>query len=335
MMVSVWITTYNHENYIAEAIEGVLRQVTTFDYEIVIGEDCSDDNTRAIVIAYRDKYPDKIRLFLPPKNIGMNPMFYATYPLCTGKYIAWLDGDDYWTSSDKLQKQVDFLERNPDRVMCFHRIRMVNEMLGNSYDSGHPSRASDDTLTQDHFVDSVNPVYAPSVVHRNVLGSVLPPWFFQLPFPDLGFYFLFLQHGKIQYLPEVMSVYRIHKAGAYQGNSVYNNLNKFVLFFQTVLRNLELTGTHKIRHVICKFSLRLLHANLKSGNLEEARKNLAALREYRFEGILDHEWLLLRTVLLMLFKFPLMVMGTSRAKNKALKGVASGLLFFCLERVTC
>jgi hypothetical protein len=205
-------------------------------------------------------------------------------------------------------------------------------MSGITYDSGHPSRDPDNSLTQNHFIDSVNPVYAPSVVHRNVLGSQLPGWFFQLPFLDLGFYFLLLQHGRIKYLPDVMCVYRIHQAGAYQGNSEYNNLKKFVLFFRTLQQHIPHLNVRRLRLVICRFSLRLLNANLKKNNMEEARKNIVTLREHRFEGIIQHERLLFRTIILLLLKLPLMVFSQSRSKNKDLKQAASGLFLFCLER---
>jgi glycosyltransferase involved in cell wall biosynthesis len=316
MLVSVWITTYNHEAFIAEALEGVLNQVTDFDFEIIIGEDCSQDRTREIVLAYKEKYPEKITLFLPSANLGMNPMCYATYPLCKGKYIAWLDGDDYWIDQYKLQKQVDFLENNPDIVMCFHKVKLVNEVSHTSSESGHPNRRPDvDVLTQDDFLDSINPVYTPSVVHRNILGKELPDWFYHLPFPDLGFYFLLLQHGNVKYLSEAMCVYRIHKMGAFQGNSSYNNLNKFVVFFQTLFLNMEIRSRAKVSAAICRFSLCVLYINLRNGNFQETKKNLASLRKHRFERIITQEWLLLKTITLLCLKFPLMAFLAYRQKN--------------------
>lgn len=114
MKLSVCMITYNHEKFIAQAINSVLIQQTNFDYGIVIGEDCSTDNTRSICLEYQRKYPDKIRLLLPKKNLGMIHNFIQTFGSCRGKYVAMLEGDDYWTDPYKLQKQVDFLEANPD-----------------------------------------------------------------------------------------------------------------------------------------------------------------------------------------------------------------------------
>lgn len=113
-IVSVLMITYNHEKYIAQAIDSVLMQKINLDYEIVIGEDCSIDKTREIVLEYKSKYPDKIKLLLQEKNVGMMQNFIDTLKACTGKFIALLEGDDYWTDPYKLQKQVNFLESRPD-----------------------------------------------------------------------------------------------------------------------------------------------------------------------------------------------------------------------------
>lgn len=117
MKVSVLMITYNHEKFIAQAIDSILMQQVNFDYEIVIGEDCSTDGTRAIVIQYQKEYPDKIRLLLPEENLGMHKNFVQTFRACQGEYIALLEGDDYWTSPRKLQKQVDFFRLSSG--MCY------------------------------------------------------------------------------------------------------------------------------------------------------------------------------------------------------------------------
>ena len=116
VIVSVCMITYNHEKYISEAIEGVLMQKTTFPIELIIGEDCSTDSTRKIVVEYAEKHPDIIRPLLPERNLGMMTNFIETMQEATGKYIALCEGDDYWTDPYKLQKQVDILEANENIV---------------------------------------------------------------------------------------------------------------------------------------------------------------------------------------------------------------------------
>ncbi len=112
-LVSVKMITYNHAPYIAQAIEGVLQQKTNFHFELVIGEDCSTDGTREIVFEYKKKYPDIIRVITSEQNVGMKKNGYRTMKACRGKYIAFCEGDDYWHHTEKLQKQVDYLETHP------------------------------------------------------------------------------------------------------------------------------------------------------------------------------------------------------------------------------
>lgn len=118
-LVSVKMITYNHAPFIAQAIEGVLQQKTNFPFELVIGEDCSTDGTREIVFEYQKKYPDVIRVITSDQNIGMKKNGYRTIKACRGKYIAFCEGDDYWHHPEKLQKQVDYLERHPECSMLF------------------------------------------------------------------------------------------------------------------------------------------------------------------------------------------------------------------------
>ncbi len=113
-LVSIHMTTYNHAPFIVQAIEGVLQQKTDFPFELVIGEDCSIDGTREIVFEYQKKYPDIIRVIASEKNVGMKNNGYRTTRACQGKYIAFCEGDDYWQSPHKLQKQADYLERHPE-----------------------------------------------------------------------------------------------------------------------------------------------------------------------------------------------------------------------------
>jgi glycosyltransferase involved in cell wall biosynthesis len=113
-LVSVCMVTYNHENYIAQAIEGVLQQQTTFPIELVVGEDCSTDRTREIVLKYQKKYPSIIRVITSERNVGARKNVYRTGKACRGKYIAICEGDDYWHVPHKLQKQLDYMESHPE-----------------------------------------------------------------------------------------------------------------------------------------------------------------------------------------------------------------------------
>jgi len=122
IVVSICMITYNHINYISEAIDGVLIQETTFPYQLILGEDYSTDKTRVICEEYALKYPNKILLLPSEKNLGMMPNFIKTLKVCNGKYIAICDGDDYWKDPYKLQKQVDFMEANKNASLCYHKV---------------------------------------------------------------------------------------------------------------------------------------------------------------------------------------------------------------------
>ena len=116
-LVSVVMITYNHAPFIARAIEGVLQQNTNFPFELVIGEDCSADGTRDIVLRYQQQYPDIIRVIALDQNIGLVKNMCQTENACRGKYVAYCEGDDYWHHDQKLQQQVDFLERHDEYAM--------------------------------------------------------------------------------------------------------------------------------------------------------------------------------------------------------------------------
>lgn len=127
VMLSVVMTTYNHERYIATAIESVLRQQTDFPIEIVIGEDCSTDRTLNIALDYQRQYPEAIHIVRSEHNVGWRENYRRTIAAARGRYIALLDGDDYFTHRKKLQMQVDLLEANPDVGMCYGRSERVDE----------------------------------------------------------------------------------------------------------------------------------------------------------------------------------------------------------------
>lgn len=113
-LVSVHMITYNHAPYISRAIEGVLAQKTDFEFELVIGEDCSTDGTREIALAYQEAHPERVRVITSEKNVGMHANAKRTMDACRGRFIAWCEGDDYWHREDKLQRQVDYLLNHPD-----------------------------------------------------------------------------------------------------------------------------------------------------------------------------------------------------------------------------
>ena len=131
VLVSVYFITYNHKDFIQKSLDGVVNQKTDFKYEIVLYDDGSTDGTREIVKEYTEKYPDLFNPILPEENRAKKEGFYKInteiYSKCRGKYIAYCEGDDFWTDENKLQTQVDFMESHPDFAGCFHKSERKDE----------------------------------------------------------------------------------------------------------------------------------------------------------------------------------------------------------------
>lgn len=129
IMVSICCITYNHEKYISQAIEGFLSQKTDFEFEILIHDDASTDNTAEIIKKYAQMHPDIVKPILQTENQhskGISISRTYNFPRAKGKYIALCEGDDYWISEYKLQQQVDYMESHPDCTLCFHNAVIVN-----------------------------------------------------------------------------------------------------------------------------------------------------------------------------------------------------------------
>lgn len=212
--VSVFMITYNHEKYIAEALDSILMQKTDFDFDIVIGEDCSTDATRRIVLEYSRKYPDKIKLLLHNVNVGFISNLMYVLEACTGKYVAMCEGDDYWTDPFKLQKQVDFLEANKEYILATHGYRMVrdgsvirtidhNEFIGNNNTDGFEF---DKDFTLYHWV--TQPVTA--LFRREAFKVDIRQYRY---FRDVHLFYHILKNGKGYFQNFVGADYRLHSTG--------------------------------------------------------------------------------------------------------------------------
>ena len=216
--VSVLMLAYNHERYIRQAIESALAQRTSFPFEIVIGEDCSTDGTRAIVAEYGRRHPDRIRLLLRPHNFGMQRNSWETYSACRGQYYAPLEGDDYWTDPDKLQFQVDFLDAHPECVACFHDMTTVDSEgrpLGEKFPNPPPAKDRLDF----HDLLAVNSPPTLTVMARRLTFSERPRFMDDLPMGDWPFNLLLARHGTFAYLPRKVAEYRVHHGGAWSRRS--------------------------------------------------------------------------------------------------------------------
>jgi glycosyltransferase involved in cell wall biosynthesis len=211
--VSVCMVTYNQERYIAQAIESILEQQTNFDVEIVIGEDCSTDATRSIVVDLARRHPGRIRPLLNETNLGPKPNFMQTFEACRGQYMAILEGDDYWTSPHKLQMQVDALDAHPNWAMCFHTAQMIYDDWQQAPTLWPGEWNQEETTIVELFDSDFIPTSG--VLFRNRLFGRFPDWFAKLFIGDWPLHILNAQYGNIGFVPGVMSVYRVHGQGCW------------------------------------------------------------------------------------------------------------------------
>ena len=213
--VSVSIITYNHCGYVGRAIESVLKQKVDFAYEIIIGDDCSTDGTQEIVRDYQRRYPDRIQIILHPtryKGIPGRLNNVTNLYACRGQYVAMLDGDDYWVSDNKLQRQVDYLEQHPDYVLTFHDIKVVSEddESDTHYDSERRPKPHQGTSFTHREVAEGWFIQTSTMLFRNHLIGEFPDWFWQICSADYAIQLLVSQQGKTKLLDTLEAVRWVH-----------------------------------------------------------------------------------------------------------------------------
>ncbi|MBN2693423.1 glycosyltransferase, partial [bacterium] len=220
-LVSVFMMAYNHEKYIIQAIDSILMQKVDFEYEIVIGEDCSTDQTRDILLSYKKKYPNKFNLLLHEKNVGAMKNQNAVLNACKGKYIAFCEGDDYWIDSNKLQKQVDFLEANSDYGLVYtnykrfiDKSKQFETIVNNNKYSGNLLNE----LIINNFIGTLTVLLKKEFIVD--LEKDCEDLFLQNPkIGDMILWIYLANKTKIHYIDDVTAVYRVLET------SISNSIN--------------------------------------------------------------------------------------------------------------
>ncbi|WP_086228816.1 glycosyltransferase family 2 protein [Campylobacter sp. P0109] len=218
--VSIICTTYNHKDFIGKALDSFVMQKTNFPFEVIVHDDASTDGTTEIIRDYEKKYPDIIKPIYQKENQfsqGKDIIIDCMLEYIQGEYVAMNEGDDFWIDENKLQRQVDFLDANPDFSVCFHPVKVVWE------DNSQPEsifptsdlRFHKDTLTLKDLLKH-NFIQTNSVMYRWCLKKEMWPQKRILPC-DYLWHLLHAKHGKIGFLPQVMSVYRRNQGGIWTG----------------------------------------------------------------------------------------------------------------------
>lgn len=234
--VSVVLRTFDHEPFVAQAIESVLIQRAGFPFELVIAEDCSTDGTRAIVRDYAERHPQLIEAVLPERNVGHGEIFRLALERARAPFVAYLDGDDYWTSTTKLSLQVDFLERHRECASCFHDVSLIYDEAGLPSGTVSP-RLGEGMFTLEQILMECF-VPAPSMMFRREIGNELPRWVFESAWIDWLIHIEAAQRGPLGYLPEALAVYRVHQGGMFSALDRITQLEEDVRFYARLLSEL-------------------------------------------------------------------------------------------------
>jgi glycosyltransferase involved in cell wall biosynthesis len=238
--VTVLIVTFNHVNYVATAIESVLRQETRFPVEVIVSEDASTDGTREVVQEIASNNSGTIRLILSEKNLRSNEVVARGLRAASGQYVALLDGDDFWTSGSKIQRQVDFLEAHPECSAVFlnAKIAIGEEITDKSW----TSHAQGLTIGIREIWFGNPYATCGSMMRSDVVRSV-PDWYSQFfPITDWPLYILCAERGDLAFIDEDAGVYRLHPGGQYSSLSPERKLDSTENFYRNM--NLALNFRH-------------------------------------------------------------------------------------------
>jgi glycosyltransferase involved in cell wall biosynthesis len=273
VLLSICMLTYNHEKWIDKAIKGVLIQKTKFLFELVIGEDCSNDRTREIVLSYSIKYPKIIRAIFNKENLGLAENFSQILTICNGKYIAICEGDDFWTNPNKLQNQVDFLEANRNCIMVSHnsaRLYEENNLVDNSIKYNHSFQFDQKRHIEEWLTQPLTCVF------RNFFCDYT---YFNREkdiFCDVILFYELLKHGYGYFMPENMATFRVHKNALSSGLSRWQWLYNHIVMYDYLFKY-----NHRDKLLLKKsrdYCLSIYIHNLSIGN--KTINDFKPLKEY-------------------------------------------------------
>jgi glycosyltransferase involved in cell wall biosynthesis len=276
-LVSICCLTYNHEAYIRQCLDGMLIQKSV-DFEVLIHDDASTDGTVGIIKEYQLKYPNRIKPIFQTQNQyskGVKATFEFNLPRVKGSYIAFCEGDDYWTDPLKLQKQVNFLEQYPDYVLCGSRAEQVTFDGEQLEIEGRPGDHEIVDMARENLIPTCTALF------RSKYAVNMPAWISKVPIGDWPMFLYMAQYGKIKVLEDITGAHRVHDQGIWtthfkNGRQEKNYLMLLDLF--GVIRNKFDQETNGVLHQqylsqVCKL---ITHYN-KSEDFKKAREYLQLL----------------------------------------------------------
>lgn len=270
--VSVIMITYNHEKFIEQAIKSVLMQKTNFDFELIIGEDCSTDSTRSIVKKYYNMYPSVIRLVLPESNVGPGKNYTSVYKACSGEYVALLEGDDYWLSEDKLQKQADYLDLRRECSMCFSNA-IIHYEDGRKKDEKFVKNDNKKYYNTEDILKCNNIPNMTTMVRKADILQ-FPEWYEKQTIGDWPSHIIRSQYGNIGYMNEVLAVYRIHSGGVSSKSESSEWILEIINMYKNLNSSLDRKYTNLINSMISKYYAELGYVFYKNNDTSLAKEYL-------------------------------------------------------------
>lgn len=276
IMVSVLCTAFNHEHYIGRALESMLMQETDFEYEILVNDDASTDGTAQVIREYEARYPGKIRPFYQEENLfSRNIDIYHNifFPAARGKYTAFCEGDDYWTDPTKLQRQVDFLEANPDYSGCVHNT-MLHYCDSQQPDAPLVERDGDCDMGFEHILPGMHGAWhTSSMMGKTEILAHRPDYYYiakEHGFADFPYALWLRENGRVRYLDRNMSVYQLNSNQGSWSSGFDYVAKKRIFFLEGIVGMLEAFRGHVQDEALLK---------IVDENLDEA-----AFRMYNAKG---------------------------------------------------
>ena len=277
-LITVCLITYNQNKFIAKALESIAAQKTNFDFDILIADDCSSDGTKEKILAFSKNKPNT-SLILQERNVGPGKNFIDLISTPKTKYIAYLEGDDFWSNPFKLQKQVDYLEANPDCSFCFTDCQVERKK---TLQEIHPKISKKTKFDGIDFADQPGSIAQTCtwLVRRECIQN-LPNWVTSSYTGDWCMQVHFSKFGKGGYIPENTAVYRIHAQGIWSKLSPFEGWKKNVEFYKTAIKQFKKQSSRN------RLEKRIKTTILEALELANIQANKKEIQKWLFQKLIS------------------------------------------------
>lgn len=277
IIVSICCLSYNHEHYLADAIESFLSQQTDFSFEVLIHDDASTDRSAAIIKEYEEKYPHIIKAIYQTENQHSQGVLVdlLNQERARGKYLAYCEGDDYWTDPTKLQRQVDYMEAHPDCSMCVHAASTVSALKKRVISDVRPGMGDKDLTIEEIIEGGGEFIATNSILLSKEKIEPLPEFYHRAVVGDYPLVIYGALQGVVHYMDRNMSAYRIGVSGSWTQRELAT-VEKKVTHMQEINRMLDeindYTGFKYDKSIRSTKERNELHLLLEQGRIAEAKR---------------------------------------------------------------